>query len=153
MINEKDLVLFRAALRVGEIIFEYVVKDKRIWLEDRRGDGINPLYDQTEEGLFLEGHYGRPTSLWTPWGNYRIGGSGEGSWKEHMDDLLGRLGAIETIPLKTTHMGDFGPVYAINKIDAFPLPEPRLRERSSYLEYRLAKSMWKEMKAQLDNLR
>ena len=69
MVNEQDLALFRAALRVGDIVFEYVDRNRdRMWLDDRRQEGVNPSHRQTEDGLFFELYYGFPKLLWTPWG-------------------------------------------------------------------------------------
>lgn len=108
----------------------------------RRTDSPNPFYRQTSSGLFLEIYYGMPSTLWTPWGKLEIGGSGHGNWDSAVATILPRLGAVAHAPLTSTAMGEFGPVYALTRVDGSELPEPVLRHRSEFLSYENALAAW-----------
>lgn len=144
----EDYEIYVAVRRVADIVFEYASPDvgtKGIWLEDRRNESVNPYYDQTESGLFLEFYYGQPSKVWTPWGYYGFSGSGSGWWNEETPKILERLGAILFSPEQNTKAGTIGPVYALHRVDGVQLPEPKLRERQNYLEYEVAKRAWENM--------
>jgi len=141
--NDKQLL--RLAKKVANIAYEYASPKtgSDIWLQDRRKEEVNPFYHQTKEGLFLCLYYGQPGSIYTPWGEWNCWGSGSGDWTGAMPQFLQRLGAVEAESLKRTSMGEFGPVYAIMRVDEVSLPTPVMREHDEFLEYDDAKKAWK----------
>lgn len=144
----EDYELYVAVRKIADMVFEYASPDvgtKGIWLQDRRGEGVNPYYDQTESGLFLEFYYRQPSKVWTPWGYYGFSGSGSGRWDEETPKILERLGATLFRPEQNAKMGTIGPVYALHQVDGVQLPEPKLRERQNFLEYEVAKRAWENM--------
>ena len=144
----EDYEIYVAVRRVADIVFEYASPDvgtKGIWLEDRRNESVNPYFDQTESGLFLEFYYGHPSKVWTPWGYYGFSGSGSGRWDEETPKILERLGAILFSPEQDTKAGVIGPVYALLRVDGVQLPEPKLRKPQNYLEYEVAMRAWENM--------
>lgn len=139
--TEKEL--FEAAVRIANRIHEIVGGDKLVRMEDRRSESVNPFYNQTEQGLFLEFYYGMPSSLWTPWGKWGFGGSGMGHFGHIEAKVAEEFDATLHMPLQTTRMGEFGPVYALHRVGNVQLPEPKEREHDSYLSYDDAKEAWK----------
>ena len=135
----------RAAIpKIKTILFEYIDASDCVGM-DRRNDDPNPFYSQTESGLFLEEYYGMPNVLWTPWGKLHIGESGHSfgnGWEKIMTQLLPRLGASVYKSLERTSMGEFGPVYALTKIDDLELPPPIARTRDEYWNYSDACAAW-----------
>lgn len=78
----ENLERFQQARRIADIIFEYVGTDYRhakngVSMGDGRDESANPYYNQTHRGFFLEAHYGLPSSLWTPWGEYHFGNAAQ----------------------------------------------------------------------------
>jgi hypothetical protein len=155
--KETDIRTFKAIKKIGDIIFEYCTSSidrplNEIWMEDRRKESVNPYYDQVEQGLFLEMYYGMPSSLHTPWGKKAIGESGSHTggmgWERYMPEIEGRLGLTLFKPLITNIMGEFGPVYAIHKVDDEELPEP-IHNKKERLSYEEAKKAWEEMKKEI----
>ena len=138
--TDKETV-FQAARNIADMIFEYANDDK-IRLEDRRKESANPFYSQTRSGLYLEMYYGKPSTLWTPWGKWGFGGSGSGSWATIMPEILRRLGATVHIKKTNTENGTFGPVYAIHSFDGMVLPEPETCPRTEYFTYEVSKAEW-----------
>ena len=140
--------LYSAAHEIADIVFEYISPDylHEIWMEDRRGEGANPYYNQSSAGLFLGFYYGMPSRLWTPWGEWGFGGGGSGGNHGSLIPLiLERLGATEFAPLQHMPYGEVGPVYALTKVDDIELPKPKVREHQNFLEYEVAKKAWGEM--------
>lgn len=140
--------LFALVCKVADLAFEYASPEvmSDLWLEDRRGEEVNPFYSQTESGIFLELYYGQPGSIWTPWGKWNCWGSGAGYWDEVMPEFLQRLGAVEHTPLSRTSMGEFGPVYKLTCVDGIALPDAVKREQDAYLDYKDAKEAWSKLK-------
>ncbi len=149
MSPEKQATL-NAAKKIADLIFEYATPNhldddrEKPWMDDRRNESINPFYNQTKSGLFLEFYYGMPSSLWTPLGKYGFGGSGSGSWEKLLPEILKRLGATVHTPVRYSNAGEHGPVYAIHEIDGEKIPEPITCPRDEYLEYDIAKQEWEE---------
>lgn len=142
--------LYVAVRKVADLVFEYASGDvnisrDHIWLEDRREGKVNPFYNQTESGLFLEFYYGQPSSVWTPWGKYGFGGSGSGDWGLVIPRILERFGTTLYQPERNTNQGTFGPVYAIHRVDDLRLPEPQWREPQNYLAYEVVEQAWNNM--------
>ncbi len=152
--NLRDSAFYALTRKVADIIFEYVTtvpgdssRDKP-YKEDRRKEGANPYYNQTSEGLYLELYYGTPSSLWTPWGKWNFGGSGGGSWNSILPSLIERFGATLYQPLRRSKMGEFGPVYALHKVDDTPLPDPVELKNSAYVSYKDLNAVWEELTKQ-----
>lgn len=145
-----NIHLFRQMRAIADMIFEYAETDPglrtaRPWLEDRRQEGVNPYYRQTESGLFLELYYGQPGSIWSPWGKWGMAGSGSGDWTS-LPEILRRLGASERIPLKVNDQGEFGPTYSLHEFDGVALPEPKLLLFSDdFADYDTVKKAWARM--------
>lgn len=140
----RDAAFYALTRKAADIIFSSGGPP----MEDRRKDGANPYYCQTADGLYLELYYGMPASLWTPWGEWRFSGSGCGSWENILPSLLERFGATLHQPLRTSTMGEFGPVYALHKIDDMPLPDPIELNKAAYASYKDSKAAWKELTEQ-----
>jgi hypothetical protein len=105
-----------------------------------RDDGVNPVYHQTTNGLYLLYTYGLPYELWTPWGLWRFGANDRMS----QDDIArfeSRLSLREYVPSTDEEwatyggvygalvrhadvMGPYGPVYAVLAVEGEELPEP-----------------------------
>jgi hypothetical protein len=151
----RDVAFYALTRKVADIIFEYATSrvgdsnSDKPWMEDRRKEGVNPFYNQTADGLYLELYYGMPSSLWTPWGKWGFGGSGSGSWENILPSLLERFGATLHQPLRTSKMGEFGPVYALHKVDDKPLPDSVELDNSAYASYEDSKTAWEELAKQL----
>lgn len=156
------LELFRLAHKIADIVFEYCVdyyadgvknaipdsEWKLPWMQDWRKQVVNPYYNQTN-GFFLELYYGMPNTLWTPWGKWKFGGSGSGSWSEKdelgkslLDKVLERTGAVLHIEEQNTSMGVYGPVYALHCVDDMMLPTPEELDRSVFIDYEIAEDVW-----------
>jgi hypothetical protein len=154
-IREKllDMDMYNAIHKIGDIVFEYASFDvdrsyEIPWMEDRRDETPNPYYDQTKSGLFLEMYYGMPSSLWTPWGKWSIGGSGSGNFSEVNKKVLERLGAVLHIAQYNDKMGTQGPVYKLTKIDDVDLPEAKIELRENFAEYYEVHTAWKKLTIQ-----
>lgn len=139
--------LYLAMRAVADLVYEYASPDihrgyhMMPWLEDRRNQGVNPYYSQTESGLFLELYYGQPGSIWTPWGKWGCWGGGSGNWREIMPEILERLGAQVFQEKKVVSMGEIGPIYAITKINDLVLPDARPRT-AGFVPYKKADEEW-----------
>ena len=139
--DEKSL--YEAVRRIADIVHATIsAHHPNLSMDDWRGEEPNPYYDQTYQGLFLEFYYGMPNSLWTPWGKWSFGGSGSGHFDKVAGEILEKFGATLYKPLKTTKMGEFGPIYALHKVDGTAHPEPSAREHSDYISWEEAKAIW-----------
>lgn len=144
--DDELFAVFKAARKIADLSYEFfsTYVGNSEWLDDRRSEGVNPFYCQTTGGLFLEQYYGIPGSIWTPWGKWDCWGSGSSS-DAAMKAFLGRIEAVEVIPVRHDSQGTHGPVFAIKSIDGIILPEPVRREKAAYLEYEEANKQWNEM--------
>lgn len=145
-----DYELFKSVHRVAEIVYECIDKvfaSERRPMEDRRKEKPNPYYNQTASGIFMERYYGLPSSLWTPWGKWNIGGSGTGSqkWDEVMELLHDRLGITVYKPVRNESIGTIGPVYFVTKVDDQVLPPPVELARGNYQSYDDVNKAWAEL--------
>jgi len=155
-----DFRLFLIMRQIADMIFEYATTDHlshekdRPWLKDQRKEGVNSSFNQTASGFFLEIYYGQPSRLWTPWGQWGFGGSGCGSWRNIMPEILKRLKAEVYQEKQVSAMGEFGPVYKIMAFDDQELPEPLLKEdRKQFLSYSVIKEIWGELLGQYYTLK
>lgn len=148
--NLMDFELFKLVHRVAEIVYECIGQaftSDRCPMNDRRKDGANPYYNQTASGIFLEMYYGLPSSLWTPWGKWSIGGGGSGGreWEKVMELLHDRLGITVYKPVRNETIGTIGPVYFVTKLDDQVLPPPVELARGNYQSYDDVNKAWAEL--------
>ena len=148
-----DLARYTQARRIGDIVFEHATRKagqpgEGIWMEDWRKQEVNPYYRQTHRGIFLEQYYSSPSILWTPWGEYHIGGSGTGWPEERRQAVLDSLKATLHKPAVNNEMGTIGPIYAVHEVDGIELPDPVERPRSLYVPYEEVKETWKSLTQQ-----
>lgn len=147
----EDDNLYLAVRKIVDIFYEEVARwdVNHLISVTFTDDGVNPFYNQTEIGLFVEYYYGHPSKVWTPWGYFHftgsVGYSGNAPWDDISDNFTRRLGATLYLPEKNTKAGTYGPVYAVHTVDSINLPEPKVRERQNFLEYEVAKNAWKNM--------
>ncbi len=108
--------------------------------------GINPYFNQTKCGLYLEEYYGLPSVIYTPIGKWTIIGVGDGVSKLLMEHLMEHL--KETLGLeldaegKQEIWGHFGPVWRITKWENRKLPEAFMKKGTEYIEYERAKEIY-----------
>lgn len=150
--NTDDLFkTFCAAKHIADIPYingyytaEAGAGDPLPWLQDRRGESVNPYYSQTASGLFLEIYYGIPGKIWTPWGYWGCWGSGTVS-QSATDRFMSHLTLGLHQELKIIQMDEIGPIYKILAVESDAIPEPAVRDRSDYLDYEAAMTGWKAM--------
>jgi hypothetical protein len=152
--------LYVATRRIGDIVLKAAHRikttDKYFSAEDRRNEGVNPYYNQTETGLYLDFSYRSPHKVWTPWGEWGfVGsvGSGGDDLKRWSEDVLGRLETKLFRPEINNEQGSFGPTYAVHKIGDNQLPEPKIRPNNSYLPYKTANKIWEDYTSQYQELK
>lgn len=152
--NIRDVTFYGLTRKVADTVFELIesqISDPdgyKSSMEDRREERVNPYYNQTADGLFLELYYGMPSSLWTPWGKWGFGGSGSGYWDTILPLILERFGATLHQPLRRSSMGEFGPVYALHKVGDTPLPSPIELDNAAYASYEDSRAAWEELTLQ-----
>ncbi len=149
-IQMTDDELYAVVRRIGDLFFELVANEEDAWVEDRRRDSVNPFYNQTKQGLFLEVYYGAPSVLWTPWGKWGFTGPAYGDLSKTTKEFLRRLGAVMCVKERTSNLvGVYGPVYALYRIDDQPLPAPiRRASREDYLTDEEAELEWERLTAE-----
>jgi hypothetical protein len=144
VLPEDPLKLYTAARRIADIAIE-VWGEAKAFLIDQRKEKVNPFYNQTANGLFIEQYYGIPGAIWTPWGKWDCWGSGSGT-DELMEKFLSRIGKVEVaVPVRHTEMGTIGPIYAVLQVGDVVLPKPETRDPLSYIEYEEANRLWAEV--------
>lgn len=146
-----DYGFFLKTCEVADRIFEFVQQsDEDIWLEDRRRQRVNPVYNQTADGMFLEMSYSSPSKLWTPWGSWGFAGGARGSWiKNPMKDFLqGQFGITTHQDRRNTKMGPIGPVYALHSIGSEELSVPRELQDEAYDDREDIREAWKDLYGQ-----
>lgn len=147
----EDYDLYVAIRRIADIFFEEVRRAQAAGADlnvEFLNENVNPFYNQTDSGLFVEYYYSSPSKIWTPWGYWQciwhVSYSGN-PWEEILPRFLERIGATEHMPLRHASYGEVGPVYAVHRVDDVELPEPKVRERQNYLEYEVANKAWDNM--------
>lgn len=139
MTDDAKMALMVQIKRLAVIYDEYVT-DKHPSQEYRDG-GVNAVYNQTFNGLYLEFYYGHPSKVWTPWGTWHFAAAQ--SYQTDLEGFMARLTLREHIAEHNTEMGTIGPVYAILAIDGVELPEPlALRSREERLSYEYSNAEW-----------
>lgn len=116
----------------------------------RRNDGANPFFSQTSSGLMLEFYYGAPSAILTPWGKFQFSGGSHhcGRGFDDVADLIRtELAAEVFMPLRSSSMGEHGPIWSIGKIDEVKLPAAALQNAKDFMSYERAKDEWAAMAA------
>lgn len=142
-----DLALFIQMRKIADIIFDTMAANPKVRMEDERSESANPYYNQTANGFFLEFYYGKPSSLWTPWGKYSIKGSSSGECDKEILIILDRLGAEVHEEGRQESIGYIGPVYSLHKIDGVDLPEPVILNNKAYSSYNEINESWAKLEA------
>lgn len=143
-----DYDFFLKVRKVADRVFEFVEQsDEDLWLEDRRRQGVNPVYNQTADGMFLEMSYDSPSKLWTPWGSWGFAGGASGPWiKNPMKSFLQEVFDITTHQeRRNTKMGPIGPVYALHSIGTEELPAPRELRDDAYDDSQDIREAWRDL--------
>ncbi|OCB44003.1 hypothetical protein A5721_22345 [Mycobacterium vulneris] len=109
-------------------IFDELLPDTAIDANAHRRGGVNPYYNRTTSGLYLEFYYGYPSKIWTPGGYWTMTGSTvtppDTDPIELVRPFMQRLSAIEYQPLHQDRWGCYGPVYSILAIDGWSVEYP-----------------------------
>ena len=152
--------LYVAGHRIADIVFESakIISPNRrdLWVDDTRKEEVNPFYNQTQSGLFLEFYYGSPSDLWTPWGKWSFTGGGMhigDAQQKLVEAVLGKLDTTLHQPKISNRMGVIGPIYAVHGVEGIQLPEPIVRSHNAYLPYEDAKKAWETFTKQYNQLR
>lgn len=138
-----DKQLYKLAHEVATAVLSY--RDTNHSLNDNRHSDINPAWNQTESGLFLELYYGVPGQLWTPWGQWNCWGGGYGHWESKIEAILERFGAVEYRSLDIRDDGEYGPVYALTRVNGTQLPPAIERKFNDYIKAVDAHRIWKSL--------
>lgn len=116
---------------------------------DYRVGGVNPYYNRTTSGLYLEFYYGYPSKVWTPGGYWTMTGSTITHAFVDKDALaakfMARITARQTEPLQQSKWGCYGPVYAVTAIDGEPIDEPGEVIPYATHNYREIKAEWADL--------
>lgn len=127
MTDQQKTDLIAQCLRIAQI-FDEEFPGTALGSKGYRDGGVNPFYDRTTSGLYLEYSYGAPNKIWTPWGQWSfVGSTAFRSWDEQrkqIDSFMARLTAELYIPLQQDEFGDYGPVYTLHAIEGVELPPP-----------------------------
>lgn len=128
-------------------IFDEELPDTALGAAAHRRGGVNPYYNRTTSGLYLEFYYGYPSKIWTPGGYWQMTGSTITRAGVSQDELVARfMRRIETqLYAPETHyprVGTFGPVYAILAIDGNPIEPPGDVIRFAKDGYEQMKTEW-----------
>lgn len=154
--TEEQVLVFKAARALADRVFALLAEEggstdprsaHRCWLDEWRGESVNPFYSQTASGLFLEMYYSLPNKVWTPWGYWSFGGSGSGDFTIITKRLLEECGAEVFQERATSAMGVHGPVYRLQRVGDIVLPDAAVRPRADYISYEDAKAQWEALVA------
>lgn len=148
----------KIAYEIGKFIHSFVTENSRdgsekSWAEYEScfSSGPNPYYHQTKRGLVLEAYYGMPT-IHTPYGIWRILGSGYGYWDKLISEIVEPLGLKLSSPFQVNSYGSYGPTYAITQWKEIPLDYPEYRPQSEYVPRDKVKEIWKAFAATYPDL-
>ena len=128
-------------------IFDELLPNTALDAPGHRVGGVNPYYNRTESGLYLEFYYGYPSKIWTPGGYWMMTGStstpGGVTAAELVEPFMVRLTTDPHHPMSQSLHGCYGPVYKILQIEGEDVEEPgpvqRFHKSTDYLE---TKSAW-----------
>jgi len=119
---------------------------------------VNPYYDRTQSGLFVEVYYGSASEIWTPWGRWSFRTKGiSGTSREYaavMEAFLGRVRTTVHEAQRTTRIGEYGPILAVVSVDGCePIPPAVAgRSRTELVDPRYHETIaeWRELTAAYD---
>lgn len=122
LFSKEEFITYCAARKVADIIFEIMLKDcQGDQIDDRRQFDVNPRYDRTRQGLFLEFYDTWPNVIRTPWGRWPIyngalwhkpfGVSVDNYREQQKKEILEKLPLQEVVGLKEINL--FGPIFKI----------------------------------------
>lgn len=129
-------------------IFDKELPDTALGPAAHRAGGINPYYNRTTSGLYLEFYYGLPSKIWTPGGYWAMTGSTSfiAGQAERLAALVMRhLDAKLHLPMRQDRNGCYGPVFAIWAIDGELVDAPGDVIRFSKLGYHEMRAEWAEL--------
>ena len=150
--TEQEYEQFKQCMQIGNLLIEIIKKrQNQGWhlpVEDGRKawPGSNPFYNQTEQGFFLEFSYGRPSRLWTPWGEVKLEHtlpcfyrSVKEGWNKVSLEFMDNL---DTELYRKKSLGYDGSVYKILKIKEISLPQSKEQNQKNYKKYEEINSKW-----------
>lgn len=125
--DERIAVLVKQCRHVAEMFDELIPNTALDPFAHRRS--INPFYNRTESGLYLEFYYGYPSRIWCPGGKWSFAGStstrGGESKAQKVAPFMNRLKTtIHQPEFYIADYGHVGPVYGIHEVDGGPVEPP-----------------------------
>lgn len=127
-------------------IFDEELPETALAPAGHRAGGVNPYYNRTTSGLYLEFYYGYPSKIWTPGGYWTMTGStmtpAGVSREELVAQFMRHLETTLYMPESHSKWGTFGPVYKLLAIDGQPIEPPGDIIRFSKDGYEQMKTEW-----------
>lgn len=127
-------------------IFDEELPDTALGAAGHRAGGVNPYYNRTASGLYIEFYYGYPSKIWTPGGYWAMTGGTHTPAGVSADELaprfMRRLTTKPHLPVSHSRWVTYGPVYAVLAVDGEPVDEPGAVTRFTADGYEEAKSEW-----------
>ncbi len=119
------------------------------------GDTVNPYYNRTASGLFVEFYYGTPLYVWTPWGKWRMRLRGVSGSRPAIDDavraFMSRVHTSLHAPQTDSKLGSYGPIHAVMSVDGCePVPAPVVGAAYTTDGYEAMIAEWAELTAAYD---
>lgn len=141
MLPLSDYMLMHA-IKYLEQAYNASVHDPYNLSQEYQQDGVNPMWGQTEQGIFLEFSGDVPWRLWTPWGLWHFGAAKR--YQIDMDQFLSHLSLQlhHVAPKKWGFPG--GPVFAVTAVDDFDLPEPSVPDEP-HRYYSISRRDWNQL--------
>lgn len=147
----RQLFYFSAAHRLADFIFEHISprSGDEVYMEDRRSSMVRSNIDQrTQCGLVLRLSGGWPISIWTPLGEWQIGGSSHSAYgdeKHIVAHILEEHCSVVTLePEQAATQGEAGPLYSVLAIDGHKLPDPVVITKSK-VDLERDHEMWQRL--------
>lgn len=119
------------------------------------GDTVNPYYNRTASGLFVEFYYGTPLYVWTPWGKWRMRMRAVSASRAAIDEavqaFMSRVHTRLHAPQTDSELGSYGPIYAVMSVDGCePVPAPVVGAAYVNDGYEAMIAEWAELTAAYD---
>ncbi|MDP1814532.1 MAG: hypothetical protein Q8K92_08815 [Leadbetterella sp.] len=140
MLNISDYQIFLAAIGIYNLVYKYADYSRRPWIKIEKNPAVNPFFNQTKQGLFLEMYRGEPSSIHTPWGRLTCLGNRPSGWNEACNKLLDELGVVAQIRLMEAH----SQIHAIREVCGDKLPVPEYKNITKYESYSWCDNTWKD---------
>lgn len=131
-------------------IFDELLPDTALDAAGHRVGGINPYFNRTASGLYLEFYYGYPSKIWTPGGYWAMTGSTHTPGGVDKDALvepfMRRLTTFLYEPGHQSRWGHYGPVYGLLAIDGDPVETPGVVDpHPRNIDYLGVKAQWADL--------